>query len=63
MTPQVLIAGLGMVPFRRPGQRDPYDIMAEAAVRAAATSSSDRLQGCSPRGIRQARRASRRLRS
>ena len=32
---QVLIAGVGMVPFRRPGQSDPYDVMAEAAIRAA----------------------------
>ena len=35
MSHQVLIAGVGMVPFRRPGQSDPYDVMAEAAVRAA----------------------------
>ena len=35
MNGQVLIAGVGMVPFRRPGQSDPYDVMAEAAVRSA----------------------------
>jgi len=35
MNPEVLIAGVGMVPFRRPGRSDPYDVMAEAAVRAA----------------------------
>lgn len=35
MNPQVLIAGVGMVPFKRPGHSDPYDVMAEAAVRAA----------------------------
>jgi acetyl-CoA C-acetyltransferase len=35
MNPQVLIAGVGMVPFRHPRQSDPYDVMAEAAVHAA----------------------------
>jgi len=35
MDAQVLIAGVGMVPFRRPGKSDPYDVMAEGAVRAA----------------------------
>jgi acetyl-CoA C-acetyltransferase len=35
MNPHVLIAGVGMVPFQRPGHSDPYDVMAEAAVRAA----------------------------
>jgi len=35
MNPEVLVAGVGMVPFRRPGRSDPYDVMAEAAVRAA----------------------------
>lgn len=35
MSSPVLIAGVGMVPFRRPGQSDPYDVMAEKAVRTA----------------------------
>ena len=35
MTTGVLIAGVGMVPFLRPGRSDPYDVMAEKAVRAA----------------------------
>ncbi|HEY5310755.1 MAG TPA: beta-ketoacyl synthase N-terminal-like domain-containing protein [Casimicrobiaceae bacterium] len=35
MSSQVLIAGVGMVPFARPGRSDSYDVMAEAAVRAA----------------------------
>ncbi len=35
MDSQVLIAGVGMVPFRRPGKSDAYDVMAETAVRAA----------------------------
>ncbi|SPS02399.1 lipid-transfer protein [Cupriavidus taiwanensis] len=35
MSSNVLIAGVGMVPFRRPGQSDPYDVMAEKAVRTA----------------------------
>lgn len=35
MTQDVLIAGVGMVPFVRPGRSEPYDLMAEKAVRAA----------------------------
>jgi acetyl-CoA C-acetyltransferase len=35
MTQEVLIAGVGMVPFVRPGRSEPYDVMAEKAVRAA----------------------------
>jgi acetyl-CoA C-acetyltransferase len=35
MNPNLIIAGVGMVPFRRPGHSDPYDVMAEAAIRAA----------------------------
>jgi sterol carrier protein 2 len=31
----VLVAGVGMIPFVKPGQSDPYDVMAQAAVRAA----------------------------
>jgi acetyl-CoA C-acetyltransferase len=29
---RVLIAGVGMVPFRKPGQSDPYDVMGAAAA-------------------------------
>ena len=29
---EVLIAGVGMVPFRKPGQSDPYDVMGAAAA-------------------------------
>jgi acetyl-CoA C-acetyltransferase len=29
---QVLIAGVGMVPFKKPGQSDPYDVMGAAAA-------------------------------
>ncbi len=32
---KVLVAGVGMIPFTKPGQSDPYDVMAQAAVRAA----------------------------
>lgn len=32
---KVLVAGVGMIPFVKPGQSDPYDVMAQAAVRAA----------------------------
>src|SRR4029453_17356987 len=35
MSAQTVVAGVGMVPFKRPGRSDPYDVMAEAAVRAA----------------------------
>jgi acetyl-CoA C-acetyltransferase len=35
MNQEVLIAGVGMVPFVRPGRGEPYDVMAEKAVRAA----------------------------
>lgn len=35
MTNDVLIAGVGMVPFKRPGHSEPYDVMAEKAVRTA----------------------------
>lgn len=35
MSQEVLIAGVGMVPFARPGKSEPYDVMAEKAVRAA----------------------------
>ena len=32
---RVIVAGVGMVPFRKPGQSDAYDVMASSAVRAA----------------------------
>jgi Acetyl-CoA acetyltransferase len=32
---RVIVAGVGMVPFRKPGQSDAYDVMASNAVRAA----------------------------
>src|SRR5206468_2168718 len=35
MSENLRIAGVGMVPFARPGKSDPYDVMAERAVRAA----------------------------
>jgi acetyl-CoA acetyltransferase len=35
MAGKVFVAGVGMVPFGKPGASDPYDVMAAAAVRAA----------------------------
>ena len=35
MNNKVVIAGVGMVPFKKPGQSDPYDIMGQKATRAA----------------------------
>ena len=35
MTKKVFVAGVGMTPFKKPGQADTYDIMGAAAVRAA----------------------------
>jgi len=35
MNNKVVIAGVGMVPFKKPGQSDPYDIMGQNATRAA----------------------------
>ena len=35
MENKVLIAGVGMVPFRKPGQSEPYDIMGQKAARLA----------------------------
>ncbi|VWB42814.1 putative thiolase [Burkholderia lata] len=35
MSNQLVIAGVGMVPFVRPGTCEPYDVMAERAVRKA----------------------------
>ncbi|MEH6580829.1 MAG: lipid-transfer protein [Halioglobus sp.] len=35
MSAEIVIAGAGMVPFRRPGQSDSYDVMGENAARAA----------------------------
>ena len=33
MDNKVIIAGVGMVPFRKPGQSDPYDVMGQRAAR------------------------------
>ena len=35
MENKVVIAGVGMVPFKKPGQSDPYDIMGQNATRLA----------------------------
>lgn len=35
MSTDIVIAGVGMVPFRKPGQSDSYDVMGEKATRAA----------------------------
>jgi acetyl-CoA C-acetyltransferase len=35
MDNKVVIAGVGMVPFRKPGQSDPYDVMGQNATRLA----------------------------
>lgn len=35
MTEAVFVAGVGMVPFRKPGDSPPYDVMAAEATRAA----------------------------
>ena len=35
MNNKVVIAGVGMVPFKKPGQSDPYDIMGQNATRMA----------------------------
>lgn len=35
MTNNVFIAGVGMIPFRKPGTSDPYDVMGAQAVRQA----------------------------
>jgi sterol carrier protein 2 len=35
MTERVLVAGVGMVPFATPSRAEPYDVLAEGAVRAA----------------------------
>lgn len=32
---QAIIAGVGMIPFKKPGKSDPYDVMGAAAARAA----------------------------
>jgi acetyl-CoA C-acetyltransferase len=32
---QVIMAGVGMIPFKKPGRSDPYDVMGAAAARAA----------------------------
>jgi acetyl-CoA acetyltransferase len=35
MSSEIVIAGVGMVPFKKPGQSESYDVMGEKAVRAA----------------------------
>ncbi|WP_432168772.1 lipid-transfer protein [Streptomyces sp. bgisy031] len=35
MSRRVQVAGVGMVPFTKPGKNEPYDVMGEAATRAA----------------------------
>ena len=35
MNDKVVMAGVGMVPFRKPGHGEPYDVMGARAVRAA----------------------------
>lgn len=34
---EVVVAGVGMIPFAKPGASDPYDVMGERAARAALT--------------------------
>lgn len=35
MTQKAFVAGVGMIPFKKPGTSDPYDVMGAAAVRQA----------------------------
>lgn len=35
MTERIVIAGVGMIPFKKPGQSDSYDLMGAGALRAA----------------------------
>lgn len=35
MSGKVLVAGVGMIPFAKPGKSDAYDVMGEGAIRAA----------------------------
>jgi acetyl-CoA acetyltransferase len=35
MTRKVFVAGVGMIPFKKPGTSEPYDVMGEQAVRMA----------------------------
>jgi len=35
MSAEIVIAGVGMIPFKKPGQSDTYDVMGEDAARAA----------------------------
>ncbi len=37
MNRDIVVAGVGMVPFRKPGQSEPYDVLGERAARAALT--------------------------
>ena len=40
MTTNVVVAGVGMIPFTKPGQSDPYTVMGEKAARSALVDSS-----------------------
>jgi hypothetical protein len=35
MTRKVFVAGVGMIPFKKPGSSDTYDVMGSGAVRQA----------------------------
>ena len=35
MTRKVFVAGVGMIPFKKPGTSEPYDVMGEVAIRQA----------------------------
>ncbi|MDE1951007.1 MAG: lipid-transfer protein, partial [Burkholderiales bacterium] len=35
MTRKVFVAGVGMIPFKKPGTSEPYDVMGEQAIRLA----------------------------
>ena len=49
MTATVHVAGVGMIPFTKPGQSDPYDVMGERAARAALAGRRHRLRSWSSR--------------
>ena len=44
MYQKVVIAGVGMVPFRKPGQSQPYDVMGAQAAQAAAPGFFTKIQ-------------------
>ena len=68
MTQAVLVAGVGMVPFAKPGASDSYDVMGANAIRQALSRCRHRLRAA-PTGLRRLRlrrfhlRAARALRS